>query len=161
MNKQSVIRVALGIIAVILQAVLFRHLSVLGMHPDFVLLFLLWYMTKGSRTTAILMAAFLGFMQDALLDLWGLNMFAKTLIAFIAQPWIYENMKNRREFPRIITVVFLATLAHNLIFLILSSLSKAYSAEVLFWRHFIGDTIYTTIVAGIIQIIRNQVTDYL
>ncbi|MBN2731066.1 MAG: rod shape-determining protein MreD [Balneolaceae bacterium] len=154
MNPQAFKRVAFGIGIVILQVIFFRHLKVFNMQPDFVLLFLLWYMTKGNRTRVILMAAFLGLAQDALLDIWGLNMFAKTLLAFIGYNVISKNMDARLQLPRILVVVFIASLLHNLIFLILSIFAEHYTAELLFWSQWIGNSIYTTLVAGIVQLFR-------
>jgi rod shape-determining protein MreD len=154
MNVQAAKRIGLAIGAVLLQVFFFHHLSIFGVQPDIVLIFLLWYMTKSTRTAAILMDAFVGFSQDALLDLWGLNMFAKILLAFIVQPWISDNMSTRQELPRVLSVVFIVALCHNLIFLLLSLVVKNYSAELLFWRHWIGNAAYTAVLAAIIQLFR-------
>lgn len=154
MNPQVLKRIGIGFGIVILQVVFFRHLKVFNMQPDFVLLFLLWYMSKGNRTGVILMAALLGFTQDALLDIWGLNMFSKTLLAFIGYNAISKNMDARVQLPRILAIVFIASLAHNLIFLILSMFAQHYTAELLFWSQWIGNSMYTTLVAGIVQLFR-------
>ena len=69
MNIQTLKHTALGIGAVILQLIFFRHLKILGTQPDFVLLFIIWFITKSNRTAAILMAAMLGLAQDAFLDI--------------------------------------------------------------------------------------------
>lgn len=156
MNAQSFKRIGLAILVVILQVIFFRHLKVFSTQPDLILIFLLWYMTKSTRTAAILMAACMGFSQDALLDLWGLNMFAKTLLAFIAHPWISGNMDTRQQLPRIISVVFIAALIHNFFIVSLSFLVDNFTAELLFWRHWIGSAFYTTILAGILQLFRNR-----
>jgi|AntRauTorckE6833_2_1112554.scaffolds.fasta_scaffold17714_2 rod shape-determining protein MreD len=156
MNPQALKRVGFGFAVVILQVIFFRHLKIYNMQPDFVLLFVLWFMTKGNRTAAILMAAFLGFAQDALLDIWGLNMFSKTLLAFIAYPSISKNIDVRMQLQRVLAIVLMASLFHNLILLILSSLVENYTAELLFWRQWIGNSIYTTLVAGIVQLFRTN-----
>lgn len=154
MNPQSFKNIGLAIAAVVMQVVFFRHLKIFGMQPDVVLIFLLWYMMQGTRTAAILMAAFLGLAQDALLDMWGLNMFAKTLLAFLAHNWISTNLELRHQLPRILAVVLIAALGHNLIFVTLNILTENYTAELLFWRYWIGNAVYTTIIAGIIQLFR-------
>lgn len=155
MNPQALKNIGIAILAVVMQVVFFRHLKIFGMQPDVVLIFLLWYMTRSSRTAAILMAAFLGLTQDALLDLWGLNMFAKSLLAFLAHKWVASNMELRLQLPRILAVVFIAALGHNLIFVSLSFLMDTYTAELLFWRYWIGNALYTTATAGIIQLFRS------
>lgn len=154
MNLQKIKEAGIGIAAVVLQVVFVRHLQVFSMQADAVLLFLLWYMSKRDRTAALLMAAILGFAQDALLDLWGLNMFSKTLTTFIIYRWIPEETGGSLNLVRVLTLIFAAALIHNLIFVALSSLVHTYTAELLFWRHWIGNSIYTTVVAGIIQLFR-------
>lgn len=154
MSPQSLKRIAAGIGVVILQVIFFRHLKILTIQPDVILLFLLWLMTRSKRTGVILMAALLGFTQDALLDTWGLNMFSKVFLVFIGYNTISKNVDIRAQLPRILAIVFMAALFHNLIFLILSSLTERYTAEFLFWRQWIGNSLYTTIVAGIVQLFR-------
>jgi len=156
MNKQILKQIGFGLGVVILQVIFFRHLKVFNIQPDCVLIFLLWIITKQNRTSAIITAAVLGFTQDAFLDIWGLNMFAKTLLVFIAYNPIVKNMNTRVQLPRTLSIVLLASLAHNLILLTLSSLVANYTAELLFWRKWIGNSMYTTVVAGVVQLFRTK-----
>jgi rod shape-determining protein MreD len=154
MNIQTLKHTALGIGAVILQLIFFRHLKILGTQPDFVLLFIIWFITKSNRTAAILMAAMLGLAQDAFLDIWGLHMFSKTLFTFLGYQTVSTSIDLRIQLPRVIAVVFIASLIHNLIFIIASSFVAHYTAELLFWKILIGSSIYTSVLAGIIQLFR-------
>lgn len=154
MSKDIFKNIALGIGFVVLQIVFFRHLKLYGMYPDVILIFLLWFMKRQTRTAAVLMAFFTGFLQDALLDTWGLNLISKILLVFLAQPIIAENMPGRNEILRIVTVVFIATVVHNIIFLLLSFAVKGFTAELLFWRHWLGNAAFTAIIAGIFHLIR-------
>jgi rod shape-determining protein MreD len=154
MNIQTLKHTALGIGAVILQLIFFRHLKILGTQPDFVLLFIIWFITKSNRTAAILMAAMLGLAQDAFLDIWGLHMFSKTLFTFLGYQTVSTSIDLRIQLPRVIAVVFIASLIHNLIFIIASSFVANYTAELLFWKILIGSSIYTSVLAGIIQLFR-------
>lgn len=142
----------LGFIAV--QILLFRHLKVFQMQPDLVLIFVLWLMIRRDRTSVIILAASLGLLQDALLDLWGLNMFAKVLTAFIGFNLIPKGSEGRLLIGQVFLTVFIAAILHNLIFLGLSGIMEVYSAEVLFWRQWIGNSIYTAVVASFIQLFR-------
>lgn len=144
----------LGFGFVVLQVVLFRHLKVYDMQADLVLIFLLWFMMRRDRTSAIVMAAVLGFTQDALLDLWGLNMFSKTLMTFVGFNFLPKNSDVRLILGQVFLTVFIASIIHNLIFLGLSSVVQNYSAELLFWRQLIGNSIYTGLVASFIQLFR-------
>lgn len=154
MNPERLKRFGLGLGFVILQIVIFRHLKIFGMHPDLVLIFLLWFVSKETRTMAIIMAALLGFCQDALLDLWGLNMFAKTLVIFMGYNIISHSVKRHISLPQTIAVVFIAALVHNLIFLAISGLVKDYATGLMFWQQLIGNSAYTAILAGLIQLFR-------
>ncbi len=139
---------------VVLQVVLFRHLEVYSMQADLVLIFLIWYMMHRDRSSAIVMAAALGFIQDAILDLWGLNMFSKIFIVFAGYNFLPDHAEIRRILGQVFITVLVTSIVHNLIFLGLSSVVENYSAEFLFWRQLIGNSIYTALVATFIQLFR-------
>jgi|SRR5699024_4787732 len=156
MNLRWLKQIGLGFAVVIIQVLFFQHLSIFSMQADFVLLFLIWFISRKSRTSSILMAAFLGFMQDALLGSWGLNMFTKTLLTFVAHKWLSERIKKQNQLPQMLFIVLAVALIHNLIFLIVSSFVQTYATESLFWRVLIGNSIYTTCISGIIQLFRTR-----
>lgn len=154
MNPDRLKNIGLGIGFVLIQILLFRHLKIFQMQPDLVLIFVIWYMMRKDRTSALLMAAGLGFLQDALLDMWGLHMFTKTLLTFIIYNFIPQNLKNRLLVGQVFLTVLLISVFHNLIFLLLNVLIINYSAEGLFWRHLLGNSLYTAVVASFIQLFR-------
>ncbi len=156
MSSENIKNIAGGLGFVVVQIILFRHLKIFDVQPDLVLLFLLWYMSRSDRTSAILMGAFLGLAQDAMLDLWGLNMFAKTLIAFMGHHLLPRGGDTRLVMNQVVLTVFIASLAHNLVFLGLTQLVQTYSGEVLFWRQWIGGSIYTMVLAGFIHLFRTK-----
>lgn len=156
MNPERLKNVGIGLVFLLMQVMLFRHLKIYQIQPDLILIFLVWYMARKSRTAALLMAAGLGFMQDALLDLWGLNMFSKTLLIFVGYNLIPQNTKKRLLVGQVFLIIAIASLLHNLIFLGLSVLIENYSAEMFFWRHFLGSSLYTAVVASFIQLFRTR-----
>jgi rod shape-determining protein MreD len=156
MNSERIKNIGIGIGFLLLQVVLFRHLKIFQIQPDLVLIFLVWYMARKDRTAALLMAAGLGFLQDAMLDLWGLNMFSKTLLTFIGYNFIPRGSKKRLLVGQVFLTVMVACLIHNLIFLGLNALIENYTAEVFFWRHLFGNSLYTAFVAGFIQLFRTN-----
>lgn len=156
MNPERLKNIGIGLGFLLMQIVLFRHLKIFQMQPDLVLIFLVWYMAKKDRTSALLMAAGFGFMQDALLDLWGLNMFTKTLLTFIGYNFIPKGSKKRLLIGQVFLTILIASLLHNLIFLGLNSLIQSYSAEVFFWRHLFGNSLYTALVASFLQLFRTK-----
>lgn len=156
MNPERIKHIGLGIVFLLMQIVLFRHLKIFQMQPDLVLIFLVWYMARQDRTSALLMAAGLGFLQDALLDLWGLNMFSKTLLIFMSYNFIPRGTKKRLLVGQVFLTILITGLLHNLIFLGLNGLIQNYTAEFFFWRHLIGNSIYTAVVASFIQLFRTK-----
>lgn len=156
MNLEHLKSLGYGLGFVALQVILFRHLKIFDLQPDLVLIFVLWFMTQKDRTSAIIMAAVLGFTQDAMLDLWGLNMFSKVLTAFVGYRFIPKNENASLSIIQVSVIVFIACLIHNLIFLGLNLAVDIYAAEVLFWRYWIGGSIYTSILAGFIHIFRTR-----
>lgn len=154
MNLRQLKDLGMGLGFVALQVVLFRHLKIYDMQADVVLIFLLWYMTQRDRTTAIIMAAFVGFFQDALLDLWGLNMFSKTLIVFGAYNIIPKTKEIRLLLGQVFITILLIALAHNLVYLGLNSLIELYTAELMFWKQLAGNSVYTAIVGSFIYLFR-------
>lgn len=156
MNRERFKDVVIGLGFVALQIVLFRHLKIFDMEADLVLIFLVWYMTRSDRTSAILMAAGLGLVQDALLDLWGLNMFTKVLITFSLYNFIPKRSNIRLLLGQVFLIIFFVAIVHNLIFLGLNSFVESYSAELLFWKRLAGNSIYTAIVGSFIHLFRTS-----
>lgn len=156
MNPERFKHIGLGIVFLLMQMVLFRHLKIFQIQPDLVLIFLIWYMARKDRTSALLMAAGLGFLQDAMLDLWGLNMFSKTLLIFLSYNFIPRGSKKRLLVGHVFLTVLIAGLLHNLIFLGLNGLIQSYTAEIFFWRQLLGNSIYTAVVASFIQLFRTK-----
>ena len=155
MNPDRLKDIGLGILFLLVQIMLFRHLKIYQVQPDLVLIFLLWYAARNERTSAILMAAGFGFLQDALLDLWGLNMFAKTLLIFISYNFIPKKSK-QLLIGQVFLTILIASLLHNIIFLGLNAAIENYTAEIFFWRHLFGNSLYTAVIAGVIYLFRSR-----
>ena len=155
MNPERLKNFGLGFLFLLVQLVLFRHLKIYQVQPDLVLIFLIWYTARQDRTSAILMAAGLGFFQDALLDLWGLNMFSKTLLIFISYNFIPKKSK-QLLIGQVFLTILIAGLLHNIIFLGLNAIIQNYTAELFFWRHLFGNSLYTAVIAGVIYLFRSR-----
>ncbi|MDX1639843.1 MAG: rod shape-determining protein MreD [Balneolaceae bacterium] len=156
MNTERLKDFGVGLSFVALQIVMFRHLKLWGMQPDLVLIYILWLITRRDRTTCLILAAGLGFFQDALLDLWGLNMFSKTLLTFMAYNFIPKSSDVRLLIGQIFLTVLIASMVHNIIFLGLNLVVEIYSAELFFWREWIGNAVYTAVVASFIHLFRTN-----
>lgn len=156
MTKEWLKYIGAGLVVLLLQIILFRHLTVFYAQPDLVLIFLVWYMSRKNRTAALLMAALLGFLQDFFLDLWGLHMFTKTLLVYVGHRFIPKAQKTNLSIGPVFLTILLAALLHNLIFLGLNMFIQNYTAEILFWHHLIGSSLYSAIVASVIYLFKTQ-----
>jgi rod shape-determining protein MreD len=144
--------IGLGIVAI--QIVLLRHLEILGAESDLVLLFLLWLAAKKSKTKVLIYAAFLGFLQDALTDLWGLNMFSKTVLIFILYGYLNRISQNRFLYWQIFLIILMAAFLHNLIFYGVSLFTELYSGGHMIWSLLIVSSIFTAIVGSFLHMVR-------
>lgn len=156
MNPDRLKNIGIGVGFLLLQVMLFRHLKIFQMQPDLILIFLVWYMGRKDRTSALLMAAGFGFMQDALLDFWGLNMFTKTLLTLIGYNFIPKGSNKRLLVGQVFLTILIASFLHNLIFLGLNTLIQSYSGEIFFWRQLFGNSLYTALIASFLELFRTK-----
>jgi len=149
--RNQIIKDILSAFAVILvQFLLFRHLTFWGISVDLIWIYILWICTRKTRTQAIIFAASAAFVQDSLLDLWGLNMFAKVLTTFVLYNFINSSTEQNPLLWQTFLLIGAATLVHNIIFLALSSFVEAYAAELFPFIFLFGNTAYTALAGTVI-----------
>lgn len=146
----------LALLVLASQIMLFRHLRIFGAETDIILIYLFWLMTRQNRTVVLLFAAGLGLAQDALLDLWGMNMFAKVTIAMIGYHWIPKADENKLPLPRLMMLILFLTFTHNLILISLASFVQSMSATNMAVKVLLGNTVFTTFTASFIHFFQNE-----
>lgn len=157
MIRSDILRYTLlGIGAVALQVILLRHLTVFNAQSDLVLLFTLWICTKRERTEVILLTAFVAFFQDALTDLWGLNLFTKVLTVFILHKFLNRTSENQFLVWQIFLIVLGASFLHNIIFYIVSSLTGTYASEFIVISLLLVSTIFTAVLGSFLHLVRSR-----
>lgn len=135
---------------------LLRHLQIFGAEPDLILIFLLWLCKSKSRTTVLLYAAGLGLMHDALIDLWGIHMFSKTLMVLILHSYLNRISKNKFIFWQVVLIVFIAAIIHNITFFSVTVYSDLYtSGPQLIMRLLIG-SVYSAILGGFLHMVKED-----
>lgn len=152
MNKDSIRYIIWGLIFVVLQIVLIRHLRVFETEADIVWPFLLWIAAFHNRTQTIVIAAIIALFQDALLDLWGLNLFTKVLVMFIIYGFVPQSSENKLLSFQVFIIIFISALIHNGILVIISSNVGVYASDLFFWQTIIGNSIYTSIAGTFIYL---------
>lgn len=146
--------IGLGIVAI--QTVLLRHFEIFGSEADLVLVFLLWICAKRPKTSALLFAAFLGFTQDALTDLWGLHMFSKTLLVFILHGYLNRISRTGFIFWQIFLIILVSAIIHNIIFYGVSLFSGLYATTGTFWSLLLISSFFTAIIGSFLYLVRDD-----
>ncbi len=137
-----------------LQVVLFRHLQIYGAESDLVLIYLLWLSTKKGRTETLIFAAFFGFLQDAMTDLWGLHTFSKTFLIFVLHNYLSKVSENRFILWQIFLLILFAAFIHNMVFVGLSLFAEIYSGTTLIWSILLIGSIYTAVIGTFLHIVK-------
>jgi rod shape-determining protein MreD len=143
-----------GLFMLFMQLAVFRHLQIFGIQADVVLIYCLYQINRRNRTTALLLAAGVGLLQDAFLDLWGMNLFSKTLTVYILSYIIRATEEVRMPTVQVFAAVFASSFLHNLIFLLLAYFSESYSANVIFWSLLLGSSLYSAMIATLLHLFK-------
>jgi rod shape-determining protein MreD len=145
-----------GIGAVAVQVILLRHLTIFDAQSDLVLIFTLWICTKRSKTEVILLTAFVAFFQDALTDLWGLNLFTKVLTVFILYNFLNRTSENQFLVWQIFLIVLGASFLHNIVFYIVSSLTGTYASEYVVISLLLVSSLFTAVLGSFLHLVRSR-----
>lgn len=154
--SKNVRLILIGLVIVGLQTVLLRHFEIFGSEADLVLVFLLWICAKKPKTSALLFAAFLGFTQDALTDLWGLHMFSKTLLVFILHSYLNRISKTGFIFWQVFLVVLASAFLHNIIFYGVSLFTGLYTTAGTLWSLLLISSIFTAVIGSFLYLVRDD-----
>ncbi len=157
MIRSDVLRLLMmGFGAVIIQVVLLRHLTIFNAESDLVFIFTLWICTKLPKTEALLITAFAAFFQDALTDLWGLNLFSKVITVFILHNFLNRTSEKSFLVWQVFLIVTGASFLHNLFFYIVSSLSGVYASEYVVVSLLLVSTLFTAILGSFLHLVRSR-----
>ena len=156
MRNSLIKHIGIGIIFVLSQLLIFQYLSIFGTFVDPLLIFLLWIALRYKRHEVILFAALLGLFQDALFDVWGLNMFAKTLTLFLVYKVISSNSEVRLLLWQVFGFIFASAFIHNIFYLGFSSFLDVYNYSFSPIILLIGSSLYTALVGSILHILKGD-----
>lgn len=142
---------ALGIFGV--QWLIVGRLRIYGAYPDTVLLFLGWYALRAGRRRGTLMGAGLGGIMDVVYGTWGLHMFVKTLVGFLAGRFAVEEHTPLIIRPQqaLLGSLVLALL-HNGLLVALLALQTQATTGFLLYGLWLGSALYTAVVGGIVAL---------
>lgn len=159
MVTKIVIPIIVGLVLTLIQLVVIPFISINGIVPNIVLIYLIFYSLKHGQIAGTFFAFFMGFMYDvASAGLIGSGMFSYTLAAFIAGYFykedIYEIIQNRK----IIMILFM--LSSTLFFFFYSvfgiesiNIEDQYS----YFVYAVFSALYTALIASTVYLIpRNK-----
>ncbi|MDI6401740.1 rod shape-determining protein MreD [Balneolaceae bacterium ANBcel3] len=154
-RKEQLIYGILGLSGVLLQVLIFNHLSFGEIRPDLPLVLLIWVISTQKRTTALVFAAFTGLLFDFFMDLWGLHLMAKTATTWLVYRFTPRIEETKLVFSQVFLLIFAISFIHHLIFLLSSLFTQVYQAEHMFLEYLIGCSFLTAIIGSIIYILRD------
>jgi rod shape-determining protein MreD len=137
-----------GIIYIIIQIVLIRHLRLFDVQADIFWLFLIYIASVRNRTYTIFLTGILTFMYDAMLDTWGLYMFSFTAALFLVHRFIPRIQEAKLLTPQIALIIFAVSLVTNGIVAGMTSFVDIYSSDVFFWEILLGNSLYTALLGS-------------
>lgn len=137
-----------GLVYMFIQIVLVRHLRLFEAQPDIFWLYLIYLASVRQRTYVLLTAGVLTFIYDALLDLWGLHLFAFTATLFIIHQFLPRIQEQKLLTVQASSFIFVSALISNVFISGLSSFTDLYSSNVFFWQLLIGNSLYTALLGS-------------
>ncbi len=146
----------IGLAAVLLQMLIFNHLSYGPVQADIALVALIWVIATQNRTTAILFAAYVGLLSDFFLDFWGLHLMAKPLTTLLVYRFVPRLEESRLFFMQVFLILLGISAVHNLFFLLAGFFAQIYQAGHVFLQILIGSSFMTAITGSIIYILRDN-----
>ncbi len=146
--------IGLGMVAI--QILLFKNLRIFDGEADLVLIYLVWVCTKLDKTESLIFAGLLGLFQDAFTDLWGLNMFSKTVLVFILHSYLNRISENRFIFWQVFLIILALAFLHNLIFFALTLFSETYATGYIIWSLLAVSTLMTAVIGGFLHLVRTD-----
>tara|TARA_R110002124_G_scaffold277621_4_gene449169 strand:+ start:7921 stop:8397 length:477 start_codon:yes stop_codon:yes gene_type:complete len=156
MRKNVIKHIGFGILFVLSQYLIFQYLTIFGALADPLLVFLMWIAVRYKRHEVLFFAAGLGLFQDALFDVWGLNMFTKTLTLFLVYKVISRNSEVRLLIWQVFGFLFVAAFIHNIFYLGFSYFLDAYSYSFSPIILLIGSSLYTALIGSILHILKGD-----
>ncbi|MDG5766090.1 rod shape-determining protein MreD [Balneolales bacterium ANBcel1] len=155
--KSDVLKFGLiGLAAIVLQVLVFNHLSYRAIRPDITLVVLIWVIATQNRTLSLIFAGYIGLMNDLFHDLWGLHLLSKTLTTLLVYRFVPRIEETKLFFTQVFLLLFVITFVHNLFFLLSALFTQTYATEHIIIELLIGSSLLTTAVGSIIHLLREN-----
>lgn len=147
---------AVGVFVVVLQVTIFRHLRIFGLEPDITILLLFWWMSVYPRTRVLLLGFAIGFLQDMLLDWWGLAMIAKTVTVMALYGFLPRREDNLPGLSNTAFYLTICVLLHQTVLVVVAEMSDMFSVDGFLGFFLIGNTVFTVGIGLLAQLLSGR-----
>lgn len=122
-------------------------ISVKGIIPDLLILLIIWITLRDGKIVGLISAFCIGLLYDYLsLNIFGVNAFTKTLVAYVAGFFYKENeFMNIVKSNKIFIIVLLSTFLHNIIYYLLMINLTDSNLWNIYFKFVFGSLLYTFI----------------
>ncbi|MFN3597846.1 MAG: rod shape-determining protein MreD [Rubricoccaceae bacterium] len=151
--------VSLGLLAVLLQWLVFSRLRLWGVFPDVVLLYVAFVAVRQGRTAGMLAGFGAGLLYDVALGAHtlGLHALLKTLMGFVIGLFRSERGEDLRLTPPLAFAgALVVALVHNGLLVIITALDQETRTLFLVFGLWIGAAVYTAFVAFVGTLFRSR-----
>lgn len=155
MSKELLKYFGLGLVFTLMQVALLQHLTIYEVYADLIFIFLVWSTLKLERSEVLILAATLGFLQDALTDVWGLNLFSKVIFFYMGYRLIHRLKDNILTNGQIFLVILICVALYEVLFFSVAGISERFSTHNHYFSMIVVGTFYTGSV-GIIAHLLNK-----
>lgn len=142
-----------GLLVFLFQFFLSEYLTIRGIRPDFLLIYLVYIAMRSGSTTGVIGGFFIGFVEDLISagSLFGLAPLTKSITGFLIG-------RLHGKFPKMSPLVFhfvwvTILLIHFFFYIYVRFQSVFVSSQPEFWMTWLATVIYTFVFVGIMQII--------
>ncbi|AXJ01854.1 rod shape-determining protein MreD [Cyclonatronum proteinivorum] len=153
MKQSLAIDLFIGLAAVLLQVMIFRHLELWGVTPDAGFLYILGLCAIRPRTYALLTGAAIAILLDIFLDTWGIHLFSFTLLILTTHSLIATQWENKLLIGQTFLLLLVLSAVYHLIFLLVASFAGIYDTSLLFLNFWLGSSLYTALVGIILYLL--------
>ena len=140
----------IGLLVFVVQWLVLGRLSIFGVTPDAVLLYVAWLALRYGRRHGLVAGFALGFLMDAVTGLWGIHMFVKSLVGFLVGLFPASERETLLILPQqAFTGGLVISLFHNGLLVLMLALDSGARSSFLLLGLWLGAALYTAVVATI------------
>ncbi|MCC5934214.1 MAG: hypothetical protein LAT75_09175 [Candidatus Cyclonatronum sp.] len=153
MKQSLLVDLLAGIVAILLQIMIFRHLEIWSITADVTLLYILGLCAVRPRTYVLLVGGVTALTLDILLDTWGVHLFSVTLIVLFTHRIVATQWENKLLTGQTFLLLLVLSAVYNLIFLLIASFAGIYDTNLLFLKFWLGSSVYTALIGIILYLL--------